>query len=150
MKGRTYRYFDGAPLYPFGYGLSYTSFSYSGLSVAASTVQAGSPAVIDVTVTNTGKRAGDEVAQLYLSFPNVPGAPLKALRGFQRIHLDAGAQQKVRFELSARDMSMVTDAGDPIVAEGAYTVFVGGGQSGTGAPGVTGSFNVNGKLILPE
>jgi beta-glucosidase len=149
MKGRTYRYFVGTPLYPFGYGLSYTTFSYSGLSVPK-TVDAGSPLVAEVTVTNTGKKAGGEVAQLYLTFPKVPGAPLKALRGFERIHLAAGASQKVKFELKPRDMSMVTEAGDPVVAEGAYTVSIGGGQPNTGAPVVTGSFNVNGTKTLPE
>jgi beta-glucosidase len=149
MKGRTYRYFEGTPLYPFGYGLSYTTFSYSGLSIPKM-VDAGSPLVAEVTVTNTGKKAGDEVAQLYLTFPSVPGAPLKALRGFERIHLAAGASQKVKFELNPRDMSMVTEAGVPIVAEGAYTVSVGGGQPNTGAPVVTGSFNVMGTKKLPE
>jgi beta-glucosidase len=149
MKGRTYRYFEGKPLYPFGYGLSYTTFSYGGLDVP-SEVAAGSPLIAEVTVTNIGSTAGDEVAQLYLSFPRVPGAPLKALRGFKRIHLEAGASQKVRFELNPRDMSMVTEAGEPMVAEGAYTVSVGGGQPGAGAPVVTGSFNVKGTQTLPE
>jgi beta-glucosidase len=88
MKGRTYRYFEGKPLYPFGYGLSYTSFSYSNLTVPAA-VSAGSPVIVEVTVTNTGKRPGDEVTQLYMNFPGVPGAPLRALRGFRRIHLEA-------------------------------------------------------------
>jgi beta-glucosidase len=101
-------------------------------------------------VTNTGKKAGDEVAQLYLNFPNVPGAPLRALRAFQRVHLDAGASQKLRFELSPRDLSMVTEAGEPIVAEGEYAISVGGGQPHTGAQVLTGSFKVNGKLTLPE
>jgi beta-glucosidase len=101
-------------------------------------------------VTNTGKKAGDEVAQLYLAFPKVPGAPLRALRGFQRIHLDPGAEQTVRFELSARDLSMVAEAGEPIVAEGAYTVFVGGGQPDTGVPGAAGTFKIGGTLTLPE
>ncbi|HEV2487709.1 MAG TPA: glycoside hydrolase family 3 C-terminal domain-containing protein [Terracidiphilus sp.] len=149
MKGRTYRYFEGTPLYPFGYGLSYTTFSYGGLSVPTE-VAAGSPLVAEVTVTNTGSKAGDEVAQLYLNFPKVPGAPLRALRAFQRFHLAAGASQKVKFELNPRDMSMVTEAGEPIVAEGAYTVSVGGGQQNTGAQVVTGSFNVKGTLTLPE
>jgi beta-glucosidase len=149
MKGRTYRYFAGTPLYPFGYGLSYTSFSYGGLSVPK-VMEAGSPLVAEVTVTNTGKKAGDEVAQLYLSFPNVPGAPLKALRGFQRIHLEAGASQKLSFELKPRDMSMITAAGEPIVAEGAYTLSVGGGQPNTGTPAVSGSFNVKDTITLPE
>ena len=149
MKGRTYRYFEGTPLYPFGYGLSYTTFSYSGLSAPAS-VDAGNSLTAEVTVTNTGTKAGDEVAELYLEFPKVPGAPLKALRGFQRVHLEAGASQKVSFELKPRDMSMVTEAGEPVVAEGAYALSVGGGQPGTSAPVVTGSFNVKGTMTLPE
>ena len=81
MKGRTYRYFEGQPLYPFGYGLSYTTFSYSGLTVPASAVPAGSPVVAEVTVTNTGNRAGDEVAQLYLSFPKRSGRAAARVAG---------------------------------------------------------------------
>ena len=150
MKGRTYRYFEGAPLYPFGYGLSYTTFAYSQFTAPAAAVKAGAPVVVEATVTNTGKLAGDEVVQLYLSFPAVPGAPLRALRGFERVHLEPGASQRVRFELKPRDLSMVTLAGEPIVAAGAYTVTVGGGQPNMGAEGVTGSFKVNGQLSLPE
>ncbi len=150
MKGRTYRYFTGTPLYPFGYGLSYTSFSYSGLKVPADAVQAGSPSVVEATVTNTGKSAGDEVAQLYLRFPDVPGAPLLALRGFERVHLEPGASTTVHFELKPRDMSMVTAAGEPIVAAGTYTVSVGGGQPNTEAPVATGTLQVEGTVPLPE
>jgi beta-glucosidase len=150
MKGRTYRYFEGTPLYPFGYGLSYTTFSYSDLAVPTGAVQAGSPVVAEVTVTNSGHRSGDEVAQLYLEFPAVPGAPLRALRAFQRIHLEAGASQKVRFELQPRDLSMVTEEGNPIVAEGQYTVSVGGGQPHTGTQTLAQTFKVQGKLTLPE
>jgi beta-glucosidase len=150
MKGRTYRYFDGQPLYPFGYGLSYTKFAYSDLEVPRQPVHAGDPVTADVTVTNTGKVSGDEVVQLYLSFPDVKGAPLRALRGFQRVHLDAGASQKVRFELKPRDLNLVTEAGEPIIAEGTYSVSVGGGQPGTGAPGVSGKFEVSGTVTLPE
>jgi beta-glucosidase len=149
MKGRTYRYFEGTPLYPFGYGLSYTTFSYGGLSVPSG-IEAGSPLVVEAKVTNSGSKAGDEVAQLYLSFPKVAGAPLKALRGFRRVHLEPGASQTVKFELNPRDMSMVTEAGEPIVAEGAYTLSVGGGQPGTSAQVVTGNFNVKGTVTLPE
>jgi beta-glucosidase len=150
MKGRTYRYFEGTPLYPFGYGLSYTTFSYSGLTVPPNPVPAGAPAIVEVTVTNTGRSAGDEVAQLYLAFPDVPGAPLRALRGFQRVHLEPGSSEKLRFELQPRDLSMVTEAGVPIVAEGEYSVSVGGGQPHTGVPFLTRSFKVKGKLTLPE
>jgi beta-glucosidase len=150
MKGRTYRYFEGTPLYPFGYGLSYTKFTYSGLTVPTSAVAAGSPMAAEVTVTNNGKREGDEVVQLYLSFPKVPGAPLRALRAFKRVHLDAGASQKVKLELQPRDMSMVTEAGEPIIAEGEYSVWVGGGQPNTSAQVLTKAFHVKGKMSLPE
>ena len=150
MANRTYRYFTGKPLYPFGYGLSYTKFDYSDLSVPAEAVAAGQPVGADVTVTNTGKIAGDEVVQLYLKFPPVKGAPLVALRGFERIHLDAGASQRVHFELKARDLGMVTQAGNPIVAQGDYTISIGGGQPETGAPGATGHFHVDGQFALPE
>ncbi len=150
LKGRTYRYFEGKPLYPFGYGLSYTTFSYTNLSLPKSAADADNPVAAEVTVTNTGKLEGDEVAQLYLSFPSVPGAPLRALRAFQRIHLKPGESQKVRFELKDRELSMVSEAGDPIVAEGTYSVSVGGGQPGTGAPAVAGTFQVKGTKTLPE
>jgi beta-glucosidase len=150
MKGRTYRYFEGTPLYPFGYGLSYTTFSYSGLTVPSAPLKAGDSLVAEVTVTNTGHLAGDEVAQLYLNFPNVPGAPLKALRGFERVHLEAGASQKLRFELKPRDLVMVTEAGEPIIAEGDYSISIGGGQPRTSAPGVSGTFHINGKMTLPD
>jgi len=150
MKGRTYRYFDGKPLYPFGYGLSYTTFSYSELKVPPNPVKAGDPVTAEVTVTNTGKRPGDEVAELYLSFPDVKGAPLRALRGFQRVHLDPGASQAVKFELKPCDLGIVTEAGEPIIAEGQYKISVGGGQPGTGAPAAAGTFQVKGKVTLPE
>jgi beta-glucosidase len=150
MKGRTYRYFTGTPLYPFGYGLSYTKFSYSDLSVPTSSVAAGDPVSADVTVTNSGNREGDEVVQLYLKFPNVPGAPLRALRGFERVHLAAGASQKVHFELKNRDLSMVTEVGEPVIAEGDYSIFIGGGQPGTSAQTLTQTFHVKGTKTLPE
>jgi beta-glucosidase len=150
MDGRTYRYFKGEPLYPFGYGLSYTSFRYSDLALGSEQVDAGDPVHATVTVTNTGKIAGDEVLELYLKFPDVKGAPLRALRGFRRVHLEAGASQKVEFELKGRDLSMVTEAGDPIIAEGPYTITIGGGQPNTEAPTVTGNFTIRTQLMLPE
>jgi beta-glucosidase len=150
MKGRTYRYFEGEPLWPFGYGLSYTTFTYSDLSLPTTPISAGDELNVSVTVTNSGKVAGDEVVQLYLKFPDVAGAPLRALRGFQRVHLEAGAHQNVEFHLNRRDLSMVTDLGDIIVARGKYTVSIGGGQPGTGVPSISGGFEVNGQLTLSE
>jgi len=150
MANRTYRYITSKPLYPFGYGLSYTTFKYSDLSIPVQPVAAGQSLGADVTVTNTGKVAGDEVAQLYLKFPDVKGAPLVALRGFQRIHLEAGASQKLHFELKSRDLGMVTEDGSPIVAQGDYTISIGGGQPDTVAPAVTGKFHIDSQVDLPE
>jgi beta-glucosidase len=150
MANRTYRYFSGKPLYPFGYGLSYTTFKYSDLSVPTQAVAAGQPVDADVTVTNAGQVAGDETVQVYLKFPDVKGAPRVALRGFQRIHLESGASQKVHFELKNRDLGIVTEDGNPIIAPGDYTVSIGGGQPDTGAPGVTGKFHIDGQIDLPE
>jgi beta-glucosidase len=150
MDNRTYRYFTGKPLYPFGYGLSYTSFSYSALTLPATSVNAGDPVLATVTVTNTGKIAGDEVAQLYLKFPSVAGAPRVALRGFQRVHLEPGQSVQLHFELKNRDLGMVTEAGQPIIAGGDYTISIGGGQPDTGAAGVTGRFHLDGQIALPE
>jgi beta-glucosidase len=149
MANRTYRYFNGKPLYPFGYGLSYTTFRYSDLSVTDH-LSAKMPVEADVTVTNSGARAGDEAIQVYLKFPAVKGAPLIALRGFQRIHLEPGASEKVHFELKDRDLAMVTEDGNPIIAQGDYMISVGGGQPDTGAPGVSGKFHVDDQIDLPE
>ena len=149
MKGRTYRYFTGTPLWPFGYGLSYTTFGYRELALPA-TIRAGQPLHTSAVVTNSGKVAGDEVVQLYLSFPNVSGSPIRALRGFKRVHLAPGASETVAFDLSPRDLSMVTGEGEIIVPAGKFSVSVGGGQPGTGLPTVNGSFSVAGQAKLPE
>jgi len=149
MKGRTYRYFTGKPLYPFGHGLSYTRFVYSSLKVAPR-LKAGDDLQVDVTVRNIGGRYGDVVPQLYLSFPDAPDMPVRALRGFSRLSLVAGASQTVHFTLSPRDLSCVTQAGDRVVSAGVYKISVGEGQPGTGAPGVQGTFTVEGNTSLPE
>ena len=150
MKGRTYRYFAGAPLYPFGYGLSYSTFAYSNLKLADKPVPAGQTLSAEVTVTNKSRIAGDEVAQLYLTFPQVDGAPLRALRGFQRVHLEPGQSRTLHFDLNPRDQSIVSAAGEPIVAPGKYFVYLGGGQPHTSAPGVEGTVDITGSLTLPE
>ncbi|MDE3201932.1 MAG: glycoside hydrolase family 3 C-terminal domain-containing protein [Acidobacteriota bacterium] len=150
MKNRTYRYFTGKPLYPFGYGLSYTKFAFSKLDLPTAPVKAMDGMTADVTVANTGKLAGDEVAELYLSFPKLDGAPIRALRGFERVHLAPGESKVVHFKLKPRDLSMVTEAGQIIVPPGHYTLSVGGGQPGTGVPTVEGGFDVGEQLILPD
>lgn len=99
MAGRTYRYFDGQPLYPFGHGLSYTRFDYSGLELDRTRTDANGQVQVALKVRNGGARAGDEVVQLYLR-PLDPGRPRasKELRGFQRVHLQPGEEREVRFD----------------------------------------------------
>ncbi len=150
MANRTYRYFTGKPIYPFGYGLSYTTFAYSNLLLSSPTIAAGQPLEADVLVTNSGKIAGDEVVQVYLKFPDVKGAPKIALRSFERIHLEPSASKKVHIHLNPRDLGMVTELGSPTIAEGDYSLSVGGGQPGTGSPGVSEKFHVAGSYALPE
>jgi beta-glucosidase len=149
MKGRTYRYFPGKPLYPFGHGLSFTRFAYGKLKLPA-TMKAGDSLSVDVTVRNMGKRDGDAVPQTYLSFPRVAGTPIRALRAFTRVHLAPGESRVVHFDLTPRDLSSVTEAGDRVVAAGSYQISIGEGQPGTGAPTATGHFTVVGNTSLPE
>jgi beta-glucosidase len=128
MDGRTYRYFKGDVLYPFGHGLSYTSFRYGTPALSAASVAAGSPVDVDVEVANTGKRDGDEVVQLYVAKPGDTANP--TLAGFRRVHLKAGERTRVRLALDARALSQVDAAGTRKVLPGAYTVYLGGGQPG--------------------
>jgi len=150
MKNRTYRYFTGQPLYPFGHGLSYSTFTYSNPTLSTTELKAGDPLLVRVNIKNTSNRAGDEVAELYLNFPKFAGTPVRALRGFKRVHLAAGELQHLTFALDPRDLSVVTEAGDRVVAAGSYRVSVGGGQPGTGAPTSEIAFSIRGEQKLPE
>jgi beta-glucosidase len=150
MKGRTYRYFEGQPLYPFGFGLSYSKFAYSNARLSTSALKAGNDLQVEVDVRNTGGVAGDEVVQVYLVFPKLPGAPLRALRGFQRVSIRPGQTQHVRLTLTPRDLSMVNEEGARLVAAGAYRLFVGGGQPGTGAAGAELPLRIEGEQKLPR
>lgn len=129
MTGRTYRYFTGEPLYPFGYGLSYTRFGYSHLSTSAASIADGDTLTVSVDVTNLGERDGDEVAQLYIS-ANREGYPIRQLAAFQRVHLKAGETQTVTFKLASAQFTRVLDDGSRTLERGAFTLSVGGGQPG--------------------
>jgi beta-glucosidase len=150
MRNRTYRFFEGQPLYPFGYGLSYSKFSYANVKLSATSLKAGDPLSVDADVKNTSDLEGDEVVQLYLSFPKSPGAPIRALRGMTRVTIGAGETKRVHFNLDARDLSGVNSQGDRIVAAGAYRLYVGGGQPGTRAPGADAEFSISNEQRLPE
>ncbi|HQE93685.1 MAG TPA: glycoside hydrolase family 3 C-terminal domain-containing protein [Anaerolineae bacterium] len=143
MAGHTYRYFNGAVLYPFGYGLSYTTFAYSDLTLSAEAIRPGESLTVSATVKNTGRRGGDEVVQLYVRdvAASVP-VPIRQLQGFARVHVAPGAQQKVTFTLTPRQMSLVADDGQWVIEPGLFEVSVGGGQPGTSAPVAVGHFRV--------
>jgi beta-glucosidase len=150
MNGRTYRYFPGKPLWPFGYGLSYTHFSYGPVAVKSSGTGAARRVHVETEVRNSGTVAGDEVAQLYLNFPDNPGAPRIALRGIQRLSLKSGETRRITFDLTPRDLSAVTPDGDRRVLSGAYRVSVGSGQPGTGVPVESAAFQIDQPMNLPE
>jgi beta-glucosidase len=148
MQGRTYRYFGGTPLYPFGHGLSYTRFGYADLALSTTRLAAGAALTVGVTVRNDGARAGDEVVQAYLA-SDVPSAPRRALVAFRRVRLAPGESRRVEFALSARQLSSVDAAGRRAVAAGRYQLFVGGGQPGD-APGEQAAFVITGHQALPR
>ena len=150
MQNRTYRYFAGPPLYPFGYGLSYSRFRYRDLRLSKKELNAGEPLTVEVNVKNDSQRKGDEVVQLYLVFPTLPGAPRHALRGFQRIHLNPRETRRVQLTLSDRDLSFVNEAGERNVMPGTYGAVIGGGQLGTSAPTAQAEFTVRGQHPLPD
>jgi len=130
MAGRTYRYFNQEPLYPFGYGLSYTTFSYSNLSIPVSVV-AGDKVSVKVTVTNTGKMEGDEVVQLYLTDEKASTPrPIRQLEGFQRINLKPGESKEVVFNLDPRQFSNINNKDKRVIEPGYFTLSVGGKQPG--------------------
>jgi beta-glucosidase len=150
MSNRTYRFFKGTPLYPFGYGLSYSKFEYSNLKLSSKQLQAGAPLTVDADVKNTSQREGDEVTEIYLHFPNSPGAPLRALRGFTRLHVGAGKMEHIRMTLDPRSLSHVNQTGEHIIAPGSYSLTIGGGQPGTSAPTAEATFTITGKAELPD
>jgi beta-glucosidase len=149
MKGRTFRYFSDKPLYGFGYGLSYTSFEYSGLNVA-SQVKAGAAVTVEGDVKNTGSMAGDEVVELYLVQPKAFETPLRVLAGFKRVHIAAGETAHVKLTIDPRSLGQVDAKGNRVIVPGEYTVALGGAQPDEAASVQTGKFNVSGKADLPK
>ena len=148
MQGRTYRYYQGTPVYPFGAGLSYTSFRYTPLQLTPVDGAAENGVVVSTEVTNTGSREGDEVAQLYLAPPAFEGAPRLALRGFQRVTLKAGERRQLSFRLSPRDLSFVTRDGKRQLVPGQYRLSVGSGQPADGVAGQAAQLVLNRTVPL--
>ena len=147
MRGRTYRYFDGKVLHPFGQGLSYTSFAYADPALSSAAVKAGDALNASVRVSNTGARDGDEVVELYVKRPGAAGRPV--LAGFARVALKAGERRTVSLPLDARALSQVDKDGNRKVVAGDYEISLGGGQPGL-APGVSAALTVTGEAGLPK
>ena len=128
MDNRTYRYFRGTPLYAFGHGLSYTTFAYDQMKLPA-TLKQGQKTTVSVRVTNTGKRDGEEVVQLYVSHNlDHTKTAIRSLKGFKRIALKAGESRVISFNLSADDLSVIDYAGRTKQFPGTINISVGGSQ----------------------
>ena len=129
MEGRTYRFIAIDPLYPFGYGLSYTKFKYSNLRLSSDEIKAGNAVEVSVDVENIGDRLGDEVVQLYLKDLEASvRVPHHQLSGFTRVTLKPGEKKTVSFEISARQMALITEEGKCLLEPGQFQIFVGGSQ----------------------
>jgi len=140
MKGRTYRYAEKTPLYPFGYGLSYTRFAYSEIVVSSARVRAGDTVTVSATVKNVGRVPSDEVVQLYVKDLEASCAvPVHDLRGFTRVRLGPGEAQTISFDLTARDLALVNDAGKRVLEPGRFRATIGGSQPDPRSAELTGT-----------
>ncbi len=149
MRNRTYRYYKGKPLFPFGFGLSYTNFTYSNPKLSTEHLQAGDTLHVEADVLNRGPRAGDEVAEIYLTPPQDDVAPVHVLAGFERVHLLPGKSAHVSFDLDPRTLSLVNAEGVRAVRPGTYHVDVGGAQPAeSGGSAVT--FTIEGTQEIPH
>ena len=150
MKGRTYRYFQKKPLYPFGFGLSYTKFKYSNLKLPAN-ISAEKDFEISVDVTNTGDRDGDEVVELYVKDEKASTPrPILQLEGFERINLKKGETKMVSFTITQRQLSLINKKGQRVVEPGWFTISVGGKQPDDSDDVLKARFNFTGKIIVLE
>jgi len=148
MAGRTYRYMEQEPLYPFGFGLSYTSFEYSALELPES-VTAGQPVPVKVTVKNTGTVAGEEVVQAYVTDVEASArTPLESLAAFARVALGPGESRVVELELAPERLELVLDDGRRVIEKGDFDVTVGGASPGARAAALGAPAPVEGRFAV--
>ena len=129
MENKTYRYFKGTPLYPFGYGLSYTEFEYSNLAISENKLKTSESKTVKISidVKNIGEFDSDEVIQIYVSAKNASViTPLYDIRGFERIHLKSGEVKTIDFELPAKSFSIINEKGEKILEPCTFDLFAGG------------------------
>ena len=149
LKGRTYRYYTGKPLWGFGYGLSYSTFKYGAVKLSSDTLKAGEPLTATVTVTNSSSVGGDEVAEAYLKTPQSDG-PIHSLVGFRRVTIAAGASKEVALEIDPRSLSSVDAQGNRSILPGKYTLSVGSAQPEETHAKAEAEFTVTGTQELPK
>lgn len=150
MKGRTYRYFHKKPLYPFGFGLSYTKFKYGNIQLPAS-ISSEKEFEVAIDVTNIGKRDGDEVVELYLKDEKASTPrPIWQLEGFERINLKKGETKTVHFKITPRQLSLINNKDQRVIESGWFTISVGGKQPDGSDDTQIGRFKINGKSVLLE
>jgi beta-glucosidase len=149
LKGRTYRYFTGKPLWGFGYGLSYSTFKYGPVKLSSATLKAGEPLTATVTVTNAGRLGGEEVVEAYLKTPQ-DGGPIHSLVGFSRVTIAPGASKEVTLKIDPRSLSSVDDQGNRSILEGKYTLSIGGAQPEETKAKSEAGFTVSGTMALPK
>ncbi len=147
MSGRTYRYFTGTPLYPFGFGLSYTTFSYSAARLSATTLTAGQPLTVAAQIKNTGQREGEETVEFYLIPKHKSGVPLRALVAFQKLRLKPGESRPITTTIAPRALSLVAPDGTRSIQAGDYDLYLGSGQPGS-STGLTLPFTITGTAPL--
>jgi beta-glucosidase len=150
MKNRTYRFFEGQPLYRFGDGLSYTHFVYSKMRLLHKSLKAGDNLTIEADLRNAGSVEGDEVVEVYLVPPRTSGAPIHSLRAFERIFLGAGEQRHLKFAVPPWQLSEVDENGERKIQEGDYSVTIGARAPYAGFDGLTGRFKITGSKTLEE
>jgi beta-glucosidase len=153
MKGRTYRYFSGKPLWGFGYGLSYTTFKYGPVKLSTDNIKAPelltSPLTATVSITNTGAVPGDEVVEAYLKTPQ-PAGPIHSLVGFQRVNLEPGASRDVTIAIDPRSLSSVDEKGNRAILEGKYELTLGSAQPQDTEAKSGADFTITGSQPLPK
>uniref|UniRef100_UPI004047145D glycoside hydrolase family 3 C-terminal domain-containing protein n=1 Tax=Mariniflexile sp. TaxID=1979402 RepID=UPI004047145D len=148
MENRTYKYFKGDPLFPFGHGLSYTNFTYTNLNISNEVV-VNDDIKVSVEVKNTGALAGDEVVQLYVSHVGKVDVATRTLVGFERIHLNAGETKILTYSISPKQYALIGADGNTLLEPGALTISIGGKQPGfKGVADTTTSGVITKKIAL--
>ncbi len=128
MVGRTYRYFEGEPLYPFGYGLSFTEFEYSDISLSSNNIKPGDSAKVFIKIRNSGNFSGEEVIQLYIK-ADQDNITQKSLKGFMRVQLNPGESKEISFNITPDLLQRWIENEGQVVAEDTYKIMIGGSSS---------------------